>query len=81
MQIGAGLLRLFSHAAQGRTVDTAILYLDAPTDTAGIYVPLTRGRDANHAYITASDHGTARDLLERADRVIAAALALSLIHI
>lgn len=54
-----------SHAAQGRTVDTAILYLDTPTDTAGIYVPLTCGCNANHVYITAPDNaGTRRSLAD-----------------
>jgi hypothetical protein len=33
-----------SHATQGRTVDTALLYLDTPTDTRGVYTPMTRGR-------------------------------------
>lgn len=41
-----------SHATQGRTVDRAILVLDTPTDVRGIYVPMTRGRRHNHAYIT-----------------------------
>ncbi len=30
-----------SHATQGRTVDRSFLYLDGPTGTSGIYVPLT----------------------------------------
>ncbi len=40
-----------SHATQGRTVDTALLLIDAPTDTAGIYTPMTRGRSTNEAYV------------------------------
>lgn len=36
-----------SHATQGRTVDRSFLYLEAPTDTRGIDVPLTRGRTTN----------------------------------
>lgn len=44
-----------SHAAQGRTVDRSLLLLDSPTDTAGIYVPITRGRHANHIYVP-TDH-------------------------
>jgi conjugative relaxase-like TrwC/TraI family protein len=44
-----------SHAAQGRTVDHSFLYLDGPTDTPGIYVPLTRGRDSNEAFVVLTD--------------------------
>jgi ATP-dependent exoDNAse (exonuclease V) alpha subunit len=40
-----------SHASQGRTVDTALLLVDSPTDSRGIYTPLTRGRYENHAYV------------------------------
>ncbi|MFV2074315.1 MAG: MobF family relaxase, partial [Thermoanaerobaculales bacterium] len=40
-----------SHATQGRTVDVALLLVDTPTDSRGIYTPMTRGRDANHAYV------------------------------
>ena len=39
-----------SHATQGRTVERSYLYLDGPTDTRGIYVPLTRGRSTNEAF-------------------------------
>ena len=55
-----------SHAAQGRTVDHALLYIDGPTDTAGLYVPLTRGRESNHAYVVTHDNETALDVLETA---------------
>jgi ATP-dependent exoDNAse (exonuclease V) alpha subunit len=40
------------HAAQGRTVEQSLLLVDGPTDGAAIYVGLTRGREANTAYIT-----------------------------
>ena len=35
-----------SHATQGRTVDVALLLVDALTDNRGIYTPMTRGREA-----------------------------------
>ncbi|WP_214364959.1 MobF family relaxase [Pseudonocardia sp. H11422] len=38
------------HAAQGRTVDTSHAVLAPGTDAAGLYVALTRGRDANTAW-------------------------------
>ncbi len=44
-----------SHATQGRTVDRSFLYLDGPTGTAGIYVPLTRGRTSNEAFVVLHD--------------------------
>jgi conjugative relaxase-like TrwC/TraI family protein len=55
-----------SHAAQGRTVDHALLVLDTPTNSPGIYVALTRGRHSNTAYITAPDHPTALDTIRTA---------------
>lgn len=55
-----------SHATQGRTVDTALLLIDAPTDSHGIYTPLTRGRDANHAYVVLEDNQTPADVLSNA---------------
>ncbi|MCP3859158.1 MAG: hypothetical protein GY704_05865, partial [Phycisphaeraceae bacterium] len=51
-----------SHAAQGRTVDRSILVLDGPSDVRGIYVPLTRGRHHNDAYITTTSEQTAVDV-------------------
>ncbi|MCP3882822.1 MAG: AAA family ATPase, partial [Sulfitobacter sp.] len=51
-----------SHAAQGRTVDRSILVLDGPGDVRGIYVPLTRGRHHNDAYITTTGEQTAVDV-------------------
>ncbi|MGE4164115.1 MAG: MobF family relaxase [Vicinamibacterales bacterium] len=56
------------HAAQGRTVDHALLVVDGTIDNRGVYVPLTRGRHANHAYVAldADDSRTARDVLAEA---------------
>ena len=39
------------HAAQGRTVDHSLLLVDTNIDNRGVYVPLTRGRLSNHAYV------------------------------
>jgi hypothetical protein len=55
-----------SHATQGRTADTALVLVDTPTDSRGIYTPMTRGRDANHAYIVTEDNQTALDMLTQA---------------
>jgi hypothetical protein len=55
-----------SHASQGRTVDTGLLLVDAPTDLAGIYTPMTRGRDGNHAYVVIEDNRTAIDVVSQA---------------
>jgi hypothetical protein len=55
-----------SHATQGRTVNTALLLIDSPTDHAGVYTPMTRGRDANHAYVITEDTQTALDVLSQA---------------
>lgn len=55
-----------SHATQGRTVDTALLLVDTPTDSRGVYTPMTRGREANHAYVVVEDNQTAVDVLNRA---------------
>jgi hypothetical protein len=52
-----------SHATQGRTVDTSLLLIDTPTDTRGVYTPMTRGREANHAYVVTEENHTARDVL------------------
>ncbi len=51
-----------SHAAQGRTVDRSILLLDGPTDVRGVYVPMTRGRHHNDAYIVTTGEDTALDV-------------------
>jgi ATP-dependent exoDNAse (exonuclease V) alpha subunit len=55
-----------SHASQGRTVDVALLLIDSPTDSRGIYTPMTRGREANHAYVVTEDNQTALDVLGEA---------------
>jgi hypothetical protein len=55
-----------SHATQGRTVDTALLLVDTPTDSRGIYTPMTRGRDSNHAYLVVDENQTAHDVLTQA---------------
>jgi conjugative relaxase-like TrwC/TraI family protein len=39
------------HAAQGRTVDTCHAIIDTTADRACTYVALTRGREANTAYV------------------------------
>ena len=54
------------HATQGRTVDTALLLLDTPTDSRGVYTPMTRGRKSNHAYVVVEDNQTALDVLAQA---------------
>ncbi len=55
-----------SHATQGRTVDRSFLYLDGPTDTRGIYVPLTRGRTSNEAFVVLNDERTAAEVIAEA---------------
>jgi conjugative relaxase-like TrwC/TraI family protein len=55
-----------SHATQGRTVDTALLLIDTPTDSRGVYTPMSRGRDSNHAYVATEDNQTALDVLTHA---------------
>jgi hypothetical protein len=55
-----------SHATQGRTVDIALLLIDTPTDSRGVYTPLTRGRESNHAFVVTEDNQTALDVLTRA---------------
>ncbi len=55
-----------SHATQGRTVDTALLLIDTPTDSRGVYTPMTRGRDSNHAYVVVTENQTAVDVLAQA---------------
>ncbi|HVT78848.1 MAG TPA: MobF family relaxase [Acidimicrobiales bacterium] len=52
-----------SHANQGRTVDHSYLYLDAPTGAAGIYVPMTRGRETNEAFVVTRGEQTAVDVI------------------
>src|SRR5690606_7158126 len=43
------------HAAQGRTVDTAHTVAAMGVDRELLYVAMTRGRDANHAYLVTED--------------------------
>jgi flagellar biosynthesis GTPase FlhF len=38
------------HAAQGRTVDTAHVLVDGLGDRQGLYVAMSRGREANYSY-------------------------------
>ena len=55
-----------SHAAQGRTVDRSFLFLDGAADMRGVYVPMTRGRYGNEAFVVLSGEQTARDVLAEA---------------
>ena len=55
-----------SHATQGRTVDIALVLIDTPTDSRGVYTPMTRGRHANHAYVVTEDNQTALDVIAQA---------------
>ena len=50
------------HAAQGRTVQHALVVIDKPTDLRNLYVPLTRGTESNHAYLAVTGEETARDV-------------------
>jgi len=52
-----------SHATQGRTVDVGLLLVDSPIDSRGVYTPMTRGREANHAYVVTEDNQTSLDVL------------------
>ena len=49
------------HAAQGRTVGTAHVLVDGAGDRQGLYVAMSRGREANHAYCV-TDHSRAADV-------------------
>lgn len=55
-----------AHANQGRTVDRSFLLLDSPADTRGVYVPMTRGRRSNEAFVVLEGEETARDVLAQA---------------
>lgn len=55
-----------SHATQGRTVDVGLLLVDRPIDSRGVYTPMTRGREANHAYVVTDDNQTSLDVLTQA---------------
>ena len=52
-----------SHATQGRTVDRSFLVLDGAADVRGIYVPMTRGRHSNEAFVVTQGEETATDVL------------------
>jgi hypothetical protein len=51
------------HAAQGRTVGTAHVLVDGLGDRQGLYVAMSRGREANHAYCV-TDYSRAADIRE-----------------
>ncbi|MDE0804055.1 MAG: relaxase domain-containing protein [Acidimicrobiales bacterium] len=55
-----------SHASQGRTVDRSILFLDGPTGAAGIYVPMTRGRESNEVFVAIRGEETPADVVSEA---------------
>ena len=55
-----------SHTTQGRTVDHALLFVDSPIDSRGLYTSMTRGRHTNHAYVAAEDHQDALGILTQA---------------
>jgi conjugative relaxase-like TrwC/TraI family protein len=56
-----------SHANQGRTVDRSfLLLLDGFADTRSVYVPMTRGRRSNEAFVVLDGEDTARDVLAQA---------------
>ena len=55
-----------SHATQGRTVGTALVLVDTPADSRGVHTPMTRGRQASHAYVVTEDNQTAIDVLTEA---------------
>jgi ATP-dependent exoDNAse (exonuclease V) alpha subunit len=54
------------HAAQGRTVDHALVVIDGPVEGSAVYVGLTRGRRTNHAYVTTQGDQRAIDVLDEA---------------
>src|SRR6266566_4795780 len=51
------------HSAQGRTVDTAHALVDGTEDRQSLYVAMSRGQQANHAYCVTS-HPRAADVRE-----------------
>jgi hypothetical protein len=55
-----------AHGAQGRTVDRSLTLIDGPVDARGIYVPMTRGRDNNIAYVAVEPGQSARDVMAAA---------------
>jgi hypothetical protein len=55
-----------AHAAQGQTTDVCLVSLTPGTTAAGVYVPMSRGRLHNEAFIAADDLGDAQNLWCRA---------------
>jgi len=49
-------------AAQGRTVQHGLMYMDRATDVRNLYVPMTRGSDTNEAFIVTAGEQTAHDV-------------------
>ena len=49
-----------AHGNQGTTVDSAHTLLTPGVDAAGVYVPMTRGREANTLHVVAVDQADAR---------------------
>jgi hypothetical protein len=68
-----------AYGVQGTTVDESHTVLSDMLDASGVYVGMTRGRDANRLHIVASDLGDAREQFvsalerDRADRGLTAA--------
>lgn len=62
------------HAAQGRTVDTSHALLDEAAARESAYVALSRGREANYAYLVAQRDPDAHEA-ERLDSTAAARMA------
>lgn len=54
-----------SHATQGRTVDVGLFSLIVPSTAGGVYTPMTRGREANHAYVVTENNQTSLEVLTR----------------
>ena len=52
-------------AAQGRTVDHALLVVDRPCDVRNLYVGMSRGTESNHAYLAVAGEQTAADVFAR----------------
>jgi hypothetical protein len=51
--------------AQGRTVDAGLLFLDGATDVRNLYVPMTRGTEANEAFIVTTGEEQTADVFAR----------------
>jgi hypothetical protein len=52
-----------SQADQGRDVDRSLLYVDGPAGASGIYVPMTRGRESNEAFVVVRGEETPADVI------------------